>query len=55
MLRNNAGARRCSYFELGLPVKIQENVRNKSEQGILWHFRFETFRTEQAKLIRVIN
>ena len=26
MLRNNADARRCSYFELGLPVIIHENV-----------------------------
>ena len=27
MLRNNADARRCSYFELGLPVREHEAVR----------------------------
>ena len=26
MLRNNADARRCSYFGLGLPVIIHENA-----------------------------
>ena len=25
MLRNNADARRCSYFELGLPVSVVED------------------------------
>ena len=35
--------------------KIQENVRNESEQGILWHFRFETFRTEPGKFGWLIN
>ena len=26
MLRNNADARRCSYFELGLPVVTQKSI-----------------------------
>ena len=26
MLRNNADARRCSYFELGLPVFTQDSI-----------------------------
>ena len=35
MLRNNAVARRCSYFELGLPVALAccDTVRAKSTFG----------------------
>ena len=30
MLRNNADARRCSFFELGLPVISHHKIRQKS-------------------------
>ena len=36
MLRNNADARRCSYFELGLPVM----ARNKNANNIFLFFYF---------------
>ena len=31
-VRNNADARRCSYFELGLPVRAQFEIRKPIEQ-----------------------
>ena len=34
MLRNNADARRCSYFELGLPVLDPANFNAISDLGI---------------------
>ena len=34
MLRNNADARRCSYFELGLPVI----TRNKDDDNIFFFY-----------------
>ena len=37
MLRNNADAHRCSYFELGLPVRI---VKRKTVAGLAPEFAF---------------
>ena len=43
MLRNNADARRCSYFELGLPVECQIIIRIN-----------EAFVHDQESIARVI-
>ena len=38
MLRNNGDARRCSYFELGLPVVSYVNPYNLASSRLLWDF-----------------
>ena len=37
MLRNNADARRCSYFELGLPVAACILINKVSDDACQWN------------------
>jgi len=48
MLRNNAGVRRCSYFELGLPVNQLDLVRAIS-------FKKQTMGAGKVSLIFVVE
>ena len=41
MLRNNADARRCSYFELGLPVMQPSTTMMKIVAFLLAHSVFD--------------
>ena len=59
MLRNNADVRRCSYFELGLPVVVYETL--KKHQVPFAHLfidKFKTYRLQEnweAKLSTVAS
>ena len=54
MLRNNADARRCSYFELGLPVRSLSNwlAFTISEVSNRLNLRFGITFKRQIEMIR---